>query len=368
MIMNISRFLARVAVATALFAGAFAPALRAQSGSAASSAAHADSGANDPAMAAMRALMPKLRAPDPAKIPEQVAAALKLLRDYPDSELAASGLFYMSGNIILPDDDPVIREQRRLYLKKEVARLMAGADTPPAIWKKLALIDFTLHDNLAGLGGDELQAALRAQRGRIAALAQRAPNSPDLLRMNVAFLEGLRRYDPAAVTDYLHELTASPNAEVAQMAKGQLSGAELAVKGKVFEMSFTALDGRAVDVAAMRGKVILIDFWATWCGPCVAELPFVKAAYAKYRDRGFEVIGVSLDFAKDRQKVVDFCRKEGLTWPQAFDGKGFQGEFPSKYGILSIPHTFLLDQEGRIVTSDTSGEKLEMAVRQLLKR
>jgi len=120
------------------------------------------------------------------------------------------------------------------------------------------------------------------------------------------------------------------------------------------------LMGGALSVARYKGKVVLVDFWATWCGPCVAELPNVLKAYQQHHGSGFEIIGISLD--NDEQKLKDFIKTKNMPWAQYFDGKGWKSKLAGKYGVNSIPMTYLLDGEGKIIGKNLRGEALEKAV------
>jgi len=109
---------------------------------------------------------------------------------------------------------------------------------------------------------------------------------------------------------------------------------------------------------------VLLDFWATWCGPCVRELPSVIKTYDAHHKQGFEIIGISLD--KDRKKLASFTKENNMTWPQYFDGLGWQNKLAVKYGVSSIPATYLLNGAGTIIGKDLRGEDLEQAVAKAL--
>jgi thiol-disulfide isomerase/thioredoxin len=120
------------------------------------------------------------------------------------------------------------------------------------------------------------------------------------------------------------------------------------------KLKYTAVDGRTVDLATMRGKVVLVDFWATWCPPCRGEVPNVVAAYKKYHDQGFEIVGVSLD--KDKDKLLAFTEENGMVWPQYFDGQGWLNEVSRSFGIYSIPAMWLVGKDGKVITTNARGD------------
>jgi thiol-disulfide isomerase/thioredoxin len=133
------------------------------------------------------------------------------------------------------------------------------------------------------------------------------------------------------------------------------------VKGAKFpDFDEKDMEGKPLSISKFKGKVVLIDFWATWCGPCVRELPHVLNAYEKHHANGFDIIGISLD--KEEKAVAEFVKKHEMPWPQYFDGKGWQNKLAAKYGISSIPATYLLDGEGKIIDRDLRGDALEQAV------
>ena len=129
---------------------------------------------------------------------------------------------------------------------------------------------------------------------------------------------------------------------------------------------FTAADlaGDPLSVAGHRGHVTLVDFWATWCGPCRGEMPNVIATYNQYHSQGFDIIGISLD--SDRDALASYTQAQGMTWPQYFDGLAWHNKLAVFYGVNSIPMDYLLDTHGIILGKELRGAALPAAVAKAL--
>ena len=124
-------------------------------------------------------------------------------------------------------------------------------------------------------------------------------------------------------------------------------------------------DGKMVSLSDLKGKYVLLDFWASWCGPCRGENPNVVAAFNKYKDKGFTVFGVSLDQNKD--KWLGAIKSDNLTWTHVSDLKGWGNEVAKMYGISSIPQNLLLDKDGKILAKNLRGADLEAKLAEIFK-
>ncbi len=182
------------------------------------------------------------------------------------------------------------------------------------------------------------------------ALAEDLKGSGDTAAARAAFEEIVR----------LH-----PGTRQAKEAKGALYELDTLAVGMPAP-GFEAKDihGGAISLAALRGKVVLLDFWATWCGPCIGELPSLIALHERFEGPDFALVGISLD--EDGIALVDFLEEEDMPWPQVCDLGGFEGEVPRLYNVRGIPHTVLVGPDGRILARDLRGDELAAAVEKAL--
>lgn len=151
--------------------------------------------------------------------------------------------------------------------------------------------------------------------------------------------------------------------KLAQERLDNLRGTSIGYKATNFTQN--TADGKPIKLSDYKGRVVLVDFWASWCGPCRAENPNVVAAYQKYKDKGFTVLGVSFDQSKE--KWLDAVQKDQLTWDHVSDLKGWGNEVGKIYNITSIPQNLLIDRDGKILDKNLRGPALEQKLSEIFK-
>jgi thiol-disulfide isomerase/thioredoxin len=243
---------------------------------------------------------------------------------------------------------------------KKVEEIATSKDAPAAVRGNASFLLIQLHGSSLGETPSK-EAAAEADK-ELLAFVKEFPEDPRVRALKLMRADLYDRVDAAKSEEILKELATDSNPRVAARAKAKLEQKEIAKKP--VELKFTAIDGATVDTTKLQGKVVLVDFWATWCGPCRGEVPNVVAAYKKFHEKGFEVIGISLD--QDKDAMLAYTKEQGMTWPQYFDGKGWQNEISSKYGIQSIPAMWVLDKKGMIRSTNARGEKLGELIEKLL--
>jgi peroxiredoxin len=187
-------------------------------------------------------------------------------------------------------------------------------------------------------------------------------------------LYALERYagyaiDPAKVEPLFNKL--SPAIKKSSSGVAYMKRIETAKKTAVgaYAINFTQNDtlDKPVSLASFKGKYVLLDFWASWCGPCRAENPNVVKAFNQYKDKNFTVLGVSLDQPGKKQAWLDAINKDNLDWTQVSDLKFWDNAVAKSYGIQAIPQNFLIDPQGKIIAKNIRGEELNTKLSEIFK-
>lgn len=195
-------------------------------------------------------------------------------------------------------------------------------------------------------------------------------NFRSVLRLGESMENAVEPKEAAALYRRIAKLAAkSKNEQIAEFAEKFVGKARLIeLPGNKMEVFGKTLEGNEFDWGSYRGKVVLVDFWATWCGPCLQELPNVLANYKKYHDKGFEVVGVNLD--NEKSQIQGFVEKYKIPWTNIFpenpESRGWSHPMTTYYGIESIPSVILVDQEGKVVSTMARGPELGRLLEQLL--
>ena len=182
------------------------------------------------------------------------------------------------------------------------------------------------------------------------ALIKDFPNRSGGYENFMALINDLDQKQPQKALSLANEMAADKTPEKYRLwAKGCIK--RLTSIGKPVRIQFIGTDGQEVDTAKMGGKVVLVDFWATTCSPCVRDLPQIKSLHKKYGEQGFEVIGISCDSSQqtDREKFSQFLQRKEIPWPQFYDGKQqTENRLAQEFGINGMPHLLLIDKKGNL--------------------
>jgi len=273
--------------------------------------------------------------------------SLMMLGRFGDEKAAADMATYAATLIDSPSKD-LAKEAQRLVVVSEAQRILSSGDAKAAealVAKTAAMLT---------ADPDDIQTAGLAMQ-----LAGAFEHMPDGDGVAAA---AYRSFGPA--------MAKSSNQQIQKMGEG-FAGTlrRLSLPGNPMEISGTLMNGKPFDQKSLAGKVVLVDFWATWCGPCVAEIPNVLEQYEKYHKDGFEVVGISLD--QEREALEKFVDEQKLPWPILFEepkGDGWQHPLATFYGISGIPTVVLIGRDGKVITLDARGEKLGERLDALFKK
>ena len=273
--------------------------------------------------------------------------SLMMLGRFGDEKAAADMATYAATLTKSPSKD-LAKEAQRLVVVSEAQQVLSSGDAKAAeglVAKTTAML---------AADPDDIQTAGLAMQ--LAGAFEHMPGG------EAVAAAAYRSFGPA--------MAKSSNEQIQKMGEsfaGTLR--RLSLPGNPMEISGTLMNGKPFDQKTLAGKVVLVDFWATWCGPCVAEIPNVLEQYEKYHKDGFEVVGISLD--QEREALEKFVAEQKLPWPILFEepkGDGWQHPLATFYGISGIPTVVLIGRDGKVITLDARGEKLGERLDALFKK
>ena len=265
----------------------------------------------------------------------------------------------------------------KIKLAELEATMSVATDVPPPAREVLdglvlSRTVFSTDGEKSSSAPTDIDGACRA----ILAFATKYPDSDVPLSLSVGLMDNFEAtHLPRESLAVWQELAGSPNQKLSGVAQRKIPA--LTFLSKPIDLLLTALDGRPIDLKVWRGRVVLLDFWATWCAPCMAEMPFVRKIYAAYHDQGFEVVGISCEGARRTKmgqtglEILAFTQRKGMSWPQYYD-ESVPGEreksLQAQFAVTAIPAIFLIDRSGNLAAMNLHGEALERKIRDLLQQ
>lgn len=191
---------------------------------------------------------------------------------------------------------------------------------------------------------------------------KKSDDASEILLWKGKLFQEVLKDEETALQTFLQLKKEYPFSDSAAEAETLLFSLKLRVGAEFPDFQAKDINGKFLSLDQFKNKIVLIDFWATWCPPCVEEMPNIVKTYKKYHDQGFEIIGISLD--QNENRFLKFIKDNGMTWRQYFDGKRGQNELAIKYSVDSIPTTYLLDANGKIIAKNLRGSALEEAIKE----